>query len=110
MTYRDPTQYAYKDSDGNFRAGPASDKYTSGQFVPESYANKVRKNARRDRLVRNITRKRPDLSEDEAREQAEEFMRAVDDAKQEFEGDTRAERREREQQLRRIRQKYLYGR
>lgn len=41
-TYVGPGQYAYKDMNGNWRAGPKSKKYGTNQFVSEQYAKSVR--------------------------------------------------------------------
>lgn len=75
-----PSQYAQKDDAGNWRAGQASEKYGRGQFVPESYARKVRRMARRELLVNNIEQE-ADVGEDEARERAREYLDREDDLK-----------------------------
>lgn len=74
-----PSQYAQKTPDG-WRAGQASKKYGPGQFVPESYARKVRRMARRELLVNNIEQE-VDVGEDEARERAREYLDREDDLK-----------------------------
>lgn len=76
-TIRPRDLYAYKDADGNWRAGPRS-RFQRGQFVPESYAKKVTKAAKRRTLIKRAMRNR-DLSEDEARAEITEYIEEQDE-------------------------------
>lgn len=96
--YIGPGNWVYKDSAGNFRAGPKSKQYTQGQFVPESYAKAVRGSINfRNRvagLVSNPNEETPD-SYGEAQSVIAEFNR-LDDELEKAESEERINELERE--------------
>lgn len=83
-TIRPPTDIAYKDSAGNWRAGPQAKGYEQGQFVDASYANKARKFRQNTNLTKQFMRSN-DLDEAEAREQAREMISRLKEADSEEE-------------------------
>lgn len=78
------TDLAYKDSNGRWHAGPDSGKFNQGDFVPEPYARKVRKTRRNVNLKKSIMRKQ-EVSEEEATEISQEFLKKMDEAESEEE-------------------------
>lgn len=107
-TYVGPGQYASKDLSGRWRAGPKSNKYAEGQYVPESYAKSVRGSINfRNRvkgLEENPSKKTPDtyaeaqstvaefnkLDKDLRKAQKQEDKKRMDEIEQEI-NDLRAD-------------------
>lgn len=110
QSYRPPTQYAKYDKDaGAYRAGAASDEPT-GSFVSNDYADKVRKNAKRQRLVSNVKVRNDGISDAEARARTDDFLEAYRDLENEFSpSEQRENHREYERRQKKLREKHLYG-
>lgn len=87
-TIRPPTDIAYKDDAGNWRAGPDAKGYDKGQFVSGDYAQRARAVRRNANMVKNIMREANEgegVSETEAREISTEIRERLDDAESEEE-------------------------
>lgn len=78
---------AYKDDNGNWRAGPDAKGYKQGQFVDAKYAKTATSIRRTTNLTKSIQRAR-DVSESEARELKNEMVEALNEA------ETKEERRD----------------
>lgn len=80
--YVGPGTYAFKDSNGNWRAGENSKKYSAGTFVDESYAKSVRGSINfRNRVKGLVANPSEDTPEDynEARDIIAEFNQLSDE-------------------------------
>lgn len=76
--YRPMSHIAYKDASGRWRAGPDAKGYDKGQYVPEEYAQKARKQRQFTNAVKQNMEKQ-DMSESEAREYVKEKNQAIKD-------------------------------
>lgn len=86
--YRPMDHIAYKDTNGNWRAGPDAKGYDKGQYVDPSYAKRAR-SARQNANAIKQNMDKQDMDEDEARKWVKEKRDELDTemAKDEPDGD-----------------------